>query len=303
MESSIPAKYRLGKLCNKYLILDIIFTAYFRKKGLTYLFRASKNLMQLLKENLRTALGMSKEGASYALQNFEKLACTRSSFDLPQREWQQIFVETHGDRLYTQAAQSLLVYSLADLRAPIASYTLEINGRSSGLITNNHLYMTIDNLFLVYKLNSSESEPLQLVAQTYTIWEVSKILRVGKTLLLGENFGFLEIFDLKTRKITHKSEFDEGGEIIDMVAIDEERFMLATIKGLLKVTKDQVIYHYFRFKTVNSVCACDTSGFSTRYLLGLRNQSLILWDDSTCEHLLEISLHRVYSIKRLLPTS
>ena len=44
MESSIPAKYRLGKLCNKYLILDIILTAYFRKKGLTYLFRGSKNL-------------------------------------------------------------------------------------------------------------------------------------------------------------------------------------------------------------------------------------------------------------------
>ena len=96
-------------------------------------------------------------------------------------------------------------------------------------------------------------------------------MRVGKTLLLGENFGFLEIFDLKTRKITHKNEFHEGGEIIDIVAIDEERFMLATIKGLLKVTYDQVIYHYFRYKTVNSVCACDTSGFSTRYLLGFRN--------------------------------
>jgi hypothetical protein len=128
-------------------------------------------------------------------------------------------------------------------------------------------------------------------------------LRVGKILLLGENFGVLEIFDLKSCKVTHRNEFEEGGEIIDMVAIDEERFMLATIKGLLKVAKDQVIYHYFRFKTVNSVCACDTLGFSTRYLLGLKSQSLILWDDSTCEQLLEISLHRVYSIKRLLPTS
>jgi len=73
-------------------------------------------------------------------------------------------VETHGDRLYTVAAQTLLLYSLADMKALIASYRLEIDGRSSGLITNNNLFVTIENMFYVYKLTSSETDPLKLVA-------------------------------------------------------------------------------------------------------------------------------------------
>ena len=39
----IKAKYRLGRITNKYLILDIIFCSFFRQRGFAFLHQASKS--------------------------------------------------------------------------------------------------------------------------------------------------------------------------------------------------------------------------------------------------------------------
>ena len=62
---SIQPKYFLGKIKSKYLILEVVFTSFYRKKGFTYLNQASKRLRQLLKENLKAALLMSKDALNH----------------------------------------------------------------------------------------------------------------------------------------------------------------------------------------------------------------------------------------------
>ena len=56
---AIQPKYRLGKITNKFLILDITFLSFFRKNGLTYLFQGCKIFRKLLKENYKAAKFMS----------------------------------------------------------------------------------------------------------------------------------------------------------------------------------------------------------------------------------------------------
>jgi hypothetical protein len=51
MESKTPAVYRLGKIKSKYLILDVIFSAFYQKKGFSYLFQGSRSLRYLLIKN------------------------------------------------------------------------------------------------------------------------------------------------------------------------------------------------------------------------------------------------------------
>ena len=63
--ASIHPRYLLGKVKSKYLILEVIFTSFYRKKGFTYLNQASKRLRQLLKENLKAALFMSKDAFNH----------------------------------------------------------------------------------------------------------------------------------------------------------------------------------------------------------------------------------------------
>ena len=40
----VKAKYRLGRITSKYLILDIIFCSFFRQRGFAYMYQASKSL-------------------------------------------------------------------------------------------------------------------------------------------------------------------------------------------------------------------------------------------------------------------
>ena len=63
MESTYIAspKYRLGKITNKYHILEIIFFAFYRQKGLKYLQKVDKKFKQLLSDNLKAAIFMSKD--------------------------------------------------------------------------------------------------------------------------------------------------------------------------------------------------------------------------------------------------
>jgi hypothetical protein len=64
MQSLTYAKYHLGRIINKYLILDIIFYAFYRKTGLRYLFKGSRNLRQLVIENHQAARNMSTDALS-----------------------------------------------------------------------------------------------------------------------------------------------------------------------------------------------------------------------------------------------
>ena len=57
-------------------------------------------------------------------------------------------------------------------------------------------------------------------------------------MLLGETKGYLEVFDIETSSITHTNKFTEGGCIRDIIAIDDNHYLLAALKGLLRTTKD-----------------------------------------------------------------
>ena len=80
---------------------------------------------------------------------------------------------------------------------------------------------------------------------------VSKILRVGHELILGEGSclevveSCLEVVDIKTLNITSSHRFTETSRILDILAIDDSHYLLCTLNGLMKTTKDQLIKHYY----------------------------------------------------------
>ena len=82
-----------------------------------------------------------------------------------------------GDRLYTAADETLYVYSMSDLRSPIATYPLG-GWCYSGMIIDDSLYLGADNLY-VFKVTASLTQPLTKVTDITTIMHVKKILRVG----------------------------------------------------------------------------------------------------------------------------
>jgi hypothetical protein len=189
---AIQPRYRLGKITNKFLILDIIFSSFFRKNGLTYLFQGCKIFRTLLKENYKAAKFMSKE----ALKDFEErvsrsllhrndLHCTTSQVDLPDND-PVYFVYLSEDKLYTEADKTLYVYSLSDLTSPCATYPLDDDCHSA-LITENRLYLGGWKKLHIFEVTPSLTEPLTPVTQTPTenYANVLKILRVGDDLLLG----------------------------------------------------------------------------------------------------------------------
>jgi hypothetical protein len=73
MESVSIAKYRLGKITNKYLILDVIFYAFYRSKGFTYIHQASRSLRRLLRENYQAGKYMS-------IDVFSRIGCLNHRF-------------------------------------------------------------------------------------------------------------------------------------------------------------------------------------------------------------------------------
>lgn len=97
MQEILPSqpKYRLGKIPNKYLILDIIFFSYYKQKGFKYLLKVSKSFRQLLRENYEAALKISED----ALSHLTELPCTISQIDLPVSDEINI-VDLSEDRLY-----------------------------------------------------------------------------------------------------------------------------------------------------------------------------------------------------------
>jgi hypothetical protein len=63
---------------------------------------------------------------------------------------------------------------------------------------------------------------------------VVKILRKVNELLLGQQGGWLEVFDISSTTITRVWQIKEAKMIWDIVAIDEAHLLLATNKDLLK---------------------------------------------------------------------
>jgi hypothetical protein len=125
---AIQPRYRLGKITNKFLILDIIFSSFFRKNGLTYLFQGCKIFRTLLKENYIAAKFMSKEEdfedrVSRSLLHRNDLPCTISQVDFG--NYCVRFVYLSEDKLYTAADKTLYVYLLSDLTSPSSTYPLD----------------------------------------------------------------------------------------------------------------------------------------------------------------------------------
>jgi hypothetical protein len=104
---------------------------------------------------------------------------------------------------------------------------------------------------------------------------------------------------MKTSTITHTHKFTEGDNIRDIIAIDETHYLVAAWRGLLKTTKDQLINHYHKGKSVRSLCHVTHS----LYLVGFWDHRLILWNEQTDQLLSEICGDRVCSIKRVITTN
>jgi hypothetical protein len=89
-----------------------------------------------------------------------------------------------GDRLYTEADDTLYVYSVGDLTSPSATYPL--GGECfSALISDNRLYLGGEYKLHIFEVTPSLTEPLRPVTKITTEISVFKILRVGDDLLLG----------------------------------------------------------------------------------------------------------------------
>jgi hypothetical protein len=94
------------------------------------------------------------------------------------------FVYLFGGRLYTEADETLYVYSLGDLTSPFATYPLD-TFCYTGLISDNRLYLGGEEMLQIFEVSPSLTEPLIPVTQIPTMQWVNKILRVGDDLLLG----------------------------------------------------------------------------------------------------------------------
>ena len=147
------------------------------------------------------------------------------------------------DRLYAASNENLYVYSLSDFTSPISTIPIsQERSLKSCIIIDDRLYLGGENIH-VFKVTASLAQPLLPLTVIPTEEEVLKILRVGNELLLGEVNGYLEVVDVNTSKITSTHKFTEGGYICDIVAIDETRYLVAALHGLLKTTKNQLIRH------------------------------------------------------------
>ena len=162
----VLAEYRLGKIVNKYLILDIIFFSCLRQRGFVFLHQASKNLRQLLRDNFKAALYLSED----ALEHIEQLPRTISVFELPGISYEEAhFLLLSGDRLYTTAQETLHVFSMSDFTSPIATYELP-GCYFPFLIADNRIFLNGFNnrSIIIYEISTSLTQPLIQLAKIET---------------------------------------------------------------------------------------------------------------------------------------
>ena len=224
--------------------------------------------------SFKVDLPYSLKDISYSILHYEKLSCAISKVDLPGVSDRVFFVYLNRDRLYTERSKNLYVYSLSNLLTPIATYP--IGSRCwSGIINENRLYLGGEKKLHIFEATTSITQPLIMLTVIDTASGVSKILKVGHELLLGQSVGCFQAFDIDTSAITHTHKFTEGDNIYDIIAFDDTHYLLAAIEGLLKATKKKLIKHYHKGKWVRSLCHV-THSF---YLVGFLRDGLILWNE------------------------
>ena len=126
------------------------------------------------------------------------------------------------------------------------------------------------------------------------------MIKVGQELVLGEQNGYLQVFDITNFKITHTQQFSEISDIYDMIEIeDSEQLLLAGREGVLKATKDRAIKLYFKWKWTLSICHIAES----LYLVGFSQNNLIVWNEQSDQQLSQIYIYQASSIKRILTTN
>jgi hypothetical protein len=118
------------------------------------------------------------------VSEIRELPSAISLINLPESTGTVWFVYLWGDRLYTEADETLYVYSLSNLTSPSATYPLG-NKCYSALITENRLYLGGACKLHIFEVTPSLTEPLTPVTKIDTEKGVNKILRVGDDLLLG----------------------------------------------------------------------------------------------------------------------
>ena len=62
------------------------------------------------------------QAVSHSLSLLKYLSTTVSQIDLPKSDYRVFFVYLSGERLYTEADETLYVYSMSDHTSPIAIY-------------------------------------------------------------------------------------------------------------------------------------------------------------------------------------
>ena len=131
------------------------------------------------------------QAVSHSLSLIKHLSTTVSQIDLPESFNPVFFVYLSGDRLYTSADWTLYVYSMSDLTSPIDTYQLDGGECWSGIIADNHLYLSGLRKLHVFEVTTSLTQPLIPGKVIDTKGRVFKLLRVGNELVLGEYDGYL----------------------------------------------------------------------------------------------------------------
>ncbi len=75
-------------------------------------------------------------------------------------------------------------------------------------------------------------------------------------MILGEDDGYLQVVDIENWSISHTHYFKETGDIVDIISIADNNFMIAAFRGIFKTTRDQVIKHCIKgqgFRTLAQI--------------------------------------------------
>lgn len=191
MESNlkISPKYRLGKITNKYLILEILSYLFFRQKGLSYLFQTSLTFRQLLRENYNASLLLFED----ALSHFGDLPRTHTHIDLPIICSRRLsFLLMSGGRLYAELDSNLYVYTMSEL---IGTYRVD-DRCQTGIVIDDRIYICCECNLLIYEVTSQLSDPLKIVTTIPIRGKVNKLLSLKNKLMLAVIGGYLQVFDI-----------------------------------------------------------------------------------------------------------
>jgi hypothetical protein len=122
---------------------------------------------------------------SHSFSHHIENPATVSQINLPTTKFGCHSVFLSGDRLYAKPKYSLYVYSVSDHKSPIATYQLK-GLCSSGIITDNHLYLSDFDRLYVFEVTTSVNQPL-LTPKIFDTKKLAanKMLRVQDEIILA----------------------------------------------------------------------------------------------------------------------